>query len=264
MGCSSSVLRNTNASDIVPVMEDNHGLVELEATSSSEVAKDFQPTVASGVATDPNSPPSVDDATPVHPKFTKETRWNSMERPARSSLRTFSSNQARSGEAREGSSDRDSSHAENNAPHVVFGEGVEFPEAGDGHPQSYKKGNELSMKKIVDEFYSRVLADPLLKPFFDGVDMRKLKHQQEKLMLLAFGGSELLAEESASSFDLRRIHRRLLAERGLTVAHWERFVEIFENSLNAMPEMPAEASTTAMQSIRTTKVYFEPLTPGES
>ena len=41
-------------------------------------------------------------------------------------------------------------------------------------------------------FSQQVLADDLLKAFYDGIDMRKLMNQQEKFMTLAFGGKELL------------------------------------------------------------------------
>lgn len=43
------------------------------------------------------------------------------------------------------------------------------------------------------------MADPLLSPFYDGIDMARLKHQQEKVMTLAFGGHELLKVRSQGS-----------------------------------------------------------------
>lgn len=39
------------------------------------------------------------------------------------------------------------------------------------------------MKKIVDTMYAKILADPFLAPFFTGINMALLKHQQEKVCL---------------------------------------------------------------------------------
>jgi hypothetical protein len=39
-------------------------------------------------------------------------------------------------------------------------------------------GNSISLKKIVDMFYDKVLADGDLFPFFENIDMSKLKKHQ--------------------------------------------------------------------------------------
>lgn len=39
-------------------------------------------------------------------------------------------------------------------------------------------GNSISLKKIVDMFYDKVLADTDLFPFFESIDMSKLKKHQ--------------------------------------------------------------------------------------
>ena len=39
-------------------------------------------------------------------------------------------------------------------------------------------GNSISLKKIVDMFYDKVLADADLSPFFESIDMAKLKKHQ--------------------------------------------------------------------------------------
>lgn len=43
---------------------------------------------------------------------------------------------------------------------------------------SFTGGNSISLKKIVDMFYDKVLADTELAPFFEKIDMAKLKKHQ--------------------------------------------------------------------------------------
>ncbi|MCH7477379.1 MAG: hypothetical protein IIA14_04680 [SAR324 cluster bacterium] len=46
-------------------------------------------------------------------------------------------------------------------------------------PTLYEKlGGEQTIKVVVEEFYVRVLADPLLKPAFEGVELSRLKRHQ--------------------------------------------------------------------------------------
>ena len=49
-------------------------------------------------------------------------------------------------------------------------------------------GGEKTIKVVVEEFYVRVLADPLLKPAFEGVDMARLKRHQALFLSQALGG----------------------------------------------------------------------------
>src|SRR3954451_6335625 len=43
-------------------------------------------------------------------------------------------------------------------------------------------GQENGIRTAVDDFYQRVLADPALAGYFDGVDMRKLRGHQTALL----------------------------------------------------------------------------------
>lgn len=47
---------------------------------------------------------------------------------------------------------------------------------------SFAGGNSISLKKIVDMFYDKVLADAELAPFFERIDMQKLKKHQVRSM----------------------------------------------------------------------------------
>ena len=49
-------------------------------------------------------------------------------------------------------------------------------------------GGTDGISRLVDVFYARVLADPELKPFFQGVQMAKLRRMQVELFSGALGG----------------------------------------------------------------------------
>ena len=49
-------------------------------------------------------------------------------------------------------------------------------------------GKDVGISAAVDDFYERVLADPQLVPYFDGVDMRRLRGHQTKLLVQVTGG----------------------------------------------------------------------------
>jgi hemoglobin len=49
-------------------------------------------------------------------------------------------------------------------------------------------GQEVGIRTAVDDFYTRVLADPQLKSYFEGVDMSRLRAHQTKLLVQVTGG----------------------------------------------------------------------------
>jgi hemoglobin len=51
-------------------------------------------------------------------------------------------------------------------------------------------GGADGIARLVDVFYSRVLADPDLKRFFAGVEMAKLRRMQGELFSAALGGPQ--------------------------------------------------------------------------
>ena len=52
-------------------------------------------------------------------------------------------------------------------------------------------GGAPAVKAAVYIFYAKVLADPALAPFFDGVDMAKQVGKQRAFLVMAFGGPDL-------------------------------------------------------------------------
>lgn len=49
-------------------------------------------------------------------------------------------------------------------------------------------GREQGIRTAVDDFYERVVGDPELKPYFDGIDMGRLRGHQAKLLVQVTGG----------------------------------------------------------------------------
>jgi hemoglobin len=73
----------------------------------------------------------------------------------------------------------------------------------------YKRiGGEAAVRAAVDHFYKRVLADPSLSHFFNGVSMPRLKAHQFAFLSQALGGPK---QYSGSS--MREAHARLAIEQ---------------------------------------------------
>lgn len=53
-----------------------------------------------------------------------------------------------------------------------------------------KIGGAPSVSLAVDDFYDRVTSDPSLSPFFEGVDLARLKGHQRAFIAAAIGGPE--------------------------------------------------------------------------
>lgn len=75
-------------------------------------------------------------------------------------------------------------------------------------------GGAAAVDAAVELFYGKVLADPLLRPFFDGVDMKRQRAQQKAFLTFAFGGPN-----KYTGGDMRKAHAHLV-KRGLGEAHF--------------------------------------------
>jgi hemoglobin len=49
-------------------------------------------------------------------------------------------------------------------------------------------GQDVGIRTAVDDFYRRLLADPQLVPYFENVDMNRLRGHQAKLLVQVTGG----------------------------------------------------------------------------
>ena len=80
-------------------------------------------------------------------------------------------------------------------------------------------GGEPAMSAAVDIFYRKVLADPRISAFFDGVDMDRQAAKQKAFLTMAFGGPN-----AYTGLDMRNAHAALV-KRGLTDLHFDAVLE---------------------------------------
>lgn len=76
-------------------------------------------------------------------------------------------------------------------------------------------GGAPAIDAAVETFYGKLMADPQLKPFFDGVDMGRQRAKQKVFLAFAFG-----APVRYTGKDLTAAHQALVA-RGLDDSHFD-------------------------------------------
>jgi len=81
-------------------------------------------------------------------------------------------------------------------------------------------GGVPGVTRMIGEFYTRVLDDPVLRPYFGGVEMAKLRHMQFEFFSAALGGPTAYGGRT-----MQHAHQGLHIPR----EHFQRFVEhLFE------------------------------------
>lgn len=80
-------------------------------------------------------------------------------------------------------------------------------------------GGAAAVDAAVELFYRKVLSDPRLTPFFEGVDLRRLAGHQKAFLAMAFGGPAKYRGQA-----LRQGHAHLV-ERGLNDPHFDAVME---------------------------------------
>jgi hemoglobin len=106
-----------------------------------------------------------------------------------------------------------------------------------------KIGGKPAVGAAVDIFYQKVMADPQLKPFFNGTDMSQQKNKQKAFLTYAFGGAP-----NYSGKNLREAHKRLV-EKGMNSTHFDAVMGHLGNTLkelNVPNDLIQEAAQIAM------------------
>jgi truncated hemoglobin YjbI len=96
-------------------------------------------------------------------------------------------------------------------------------------PFYHRVGGDKAMEVAVDLFYRKVLEDDFVAKFFDDIDMDYQRLKQKNFLTMAFGGPCQF-----SGLDLRKTHKRLVEEMGLTDAHFDRMLQLFKESLEEL------------------------------
>lgn len=95
-------------------------------------------------------------------------------------------------------------------------------------------GGEAAVNAAVDLFYKKVMADPLLTPMFEGVDMAS-QHKKQKAFFTALFRAEATGVENY----MRGAHARLVAEKGLDDKHFDAVAGHLNDTLNEL-SVPAD------------------------
>jgi hemoglobin len=89
-------------------------------------------------------------------------------------------------------------------------------------------GGEAAVIAAVDRFYEKVLADPLTRPFFEGLDIAAQTRKQMSFMVRAFDGPD-----HYKGRDLRAAHAPLVA-KGLGDAQFDAVASHLRASLQEL------------------------------
>jgi hemoglobin len=91
-----------------------------------------------------------------------------------------------------------------------------------------RAGGEGAVEAAVDLFYRKVLTDPKINGFFDGVDMNEQRAKQKSFLTFVFGGPNTYTGK-----DLRTAHAPL-AKRGLNGSHFDAVAGHLQATLNEL------------------------------
>lgn len=110
-------------------------------------------------------------------------------------------------------------------------------------------GGHAAVSAAVDEFYIRVLNDPLLAPFFESTDIDRLKRHQFAFLSQAMGGPR-----QYSGASMARAHARLCIEQrhfDAVVSHLGRTLRHLRVSEQLIGEVVTAVTPLAQQVVNT-------------
>ena len=89
----------------------------------------------------------------------------------------------------------------------------------------FERLGETRVRKLIANFYQRVLSDPILAPFFKGRDIQKIERMQFAFFSIALG-----ADEPQDLPSLRAAHSGI----GVEVKHLTRFTELLIEAIREL------------------------------
>ncbi|GLI66033.1 hypothetical protein VaNZ11_009739 [Volvox africanus] len=115
-------------------------------------------------------------------------------------------------------------------------------------PTLYERvGGVAAIEAAVDIFYNRIIADPELVRFFEGIDMKKQRRKQAAFMTYVFGGAG-----AYEGRDLFKAHKRLIEEQGLKELHFDLVAGHLLETLRFL-NVPEDLTDEAMAIVATAK-----------
>lgn len=107
-------------------------------------------------------------------------------------------------------------------------------------------GGMRTVSRVISSFYDRVLDDPQLVRYFDGVDMRRLIDHQTKFIAFVMGGPASYTDEH-----IQRVHAHL----GIDSASFEEAVLILQEVLEDHDMSETDIGTVLAQ-VRSRKHFI--------
>lgn len=95
-------------------------------------------------------------------------------------------------------------------------------------------GGPKRLRLTIDNFYDKVLSDPILSPLFESTDMSHVRTQQRMFFAMVLGG-----DDGYAGRDLTRAHAHLI-EDGIGDPHFSRMKALYRQT---MVEMNVDADT---------------------
>jgi hemoglobin len=89
-------------------------------------------------------------------------------------------------------------------------------------------GGQEAIFATVESFYSKIMGDPLVAPFFDGLTMDAQIKKQVAFLTMAFGGPS-----GYTGRDLRSAHAGLVSQ-GLSDEHFDRVAQHLQQTLQEL------------------------------
>ena len=99
-------------------------------------------------------------------------------------------------------------------------------------------GGSATINAAVDAFYRKILADPRLRPFFDGADLKHLQARQSMFLSMLTGGKVAYTRKQ-----LRTAHAGARA-LGMDDSHFNTLVSYFREALDEVGVASAAATET--------------------
>ena len=119
-------------------------------------------------------------------------------------------------------------------------------EGDDAKPLIVRVGGLSAVDAAVELMYRKIMKDPELTPYFEGVNMTMLQGRQVEFMTMALGGPD-----NYSGGDLEAIHRPLV-DRGLDGGHFDKVAGYLHEALEEL-EIPADVIQDVLDVVGSTR-----------
>ena len=95
-------------------------------------------------------------------------------------------------------------------------------------------GGTAAVSATVEELYARVLGDPLVAPYFAGIDMERQRHHMRAFIAAALGGTH--SYPSPPTRDMAMVH----ADLGITAREFDRVASHLAGALRTLGVQTAQ------------------------